>query len=221
MSLYKLIKLVNFLKIIVSYIFSVHLKIHVPQIIKDHIHTKTVYVNSKPKKNKKNIPKKTVHLENHHEDESTWNSYHRHHGKDDEKLQKNNIIPQLPILINKFNFQNQAEPPIPFYDDYKDNSASIEDFHDDNLPAKLFFNDGIMGYAYPPQYDQYENINNDDYNYEKNLHNEKYKRGQQIQNGHIFKHSMKNFYDNNINENSASSDSEENYGYNYFTKMLT
>lgn len=221
------------------------MKIHVPQLIRHHVHTKTIYIHSpRPKKNKKEHPKRHVYPKTHEKDEITWNSYNHHHlhqhggydvTEDEAKFQKNHLIPQLPILINKFNIQNQGEPPIiPFYDDYKENlsSGSIEDFPDDIPPSKL---DGVTGYAYPPQYENqqdnsYEN-NKDkknknipiDDNFKNNFQEENYKNGQIIQSGHVYKNQMKNFYDNTVEdvlENSAGGSSEENYGYGYFTKLL-
>ncbi|XP_015586113.1 uncharacterized protein LOC107263432 [Cephus cinctus] len=67
----------------------VHLKIHVPEIIKHHIHTKTVFihVHTGGGGKKKEAPKKKEnHLEeSHHEDYSSWSSSYDHHGGHEEK----------------------------------------------------------------------------------------------------------------------------------------
>ncbi|KAG7202317.1 hypothetical protein KM043_018649 [Ampulex compressa] len=66
----------------------VHFKVHVPEIIKHHIHTKTVFVHvhkTVPKKKpKKKEGSKSYHQEEHH-DWGSWNSYEHHDDKHDDE----------------------------------------------------------------------------------------------------------------------------------------
>ncbi|KAH0535620.1 uncharacterized protein LOC123268075 [Cotesia glomerata] len=194
----------------------VHLKIHVPELIKRHIHTKTVwvYLHSPPKKKKKNnYPKKQNYL---NENFNSWSaSYEESYN----------------------NHQDQGEPP--FYDDYRepeDYSASLEE-----PPPVTKFETGVTGYSYPPQYHQSTHGNdfngNEDDNDNNSVENSSYERVKynqghhhagKLQSGHLYTDDeYAKFYNNKIEQSpveQATDAANNNFKFvrsNYLLKLLS
>lgn len=179
---------------------SVHLKIHVPEILKHQIHTKTVFIHHiyKPKKSKlkEEAPKKTYHKETHHEDWSSWNSYgyHNDHKSNDHDIHKEaaHKLKENPFLRHK--------------DSYMPVSQNTE--KPDNPKGK---HGDMIGYSYPPQYEVHENVKETDHNniepyvqsYEEGFH----KGGESAQ-GHIYTGDVTKFYDGKNEEGDHSVEEE-------------
>ncbi|XP_011685777.1 PREDICTED: uncharacterized protein LOC105448733 [Wasmannia auropunctata] len=149
----------------------VHFKIHVPEIIKHHIHTTTVFIHihkpdisPKKSKPKEEAPKKkkTYHKEAHHEDWSSWSNYGYHSDHDDQSG----------------NLKNQK--------DHKDDDVHKEGQHGD-----------MMGY-HPPQYEVKEDvkeIDNNDIEPYIHTYEEGYRKGGESALGHTYSGDVTKFYD--------------------------
>ncbi|XP_072754272.1 uncharacterized protein [Anoplolepis gracilipes] len=181
----------------------VHFKIHVPQIIKHHIHTKTVFVHiHKPKKSKikEEVPTKTYHKET-HQDWSSWNAYDYHDNDNNLSKDHNGIHKEEP--------QKQKENP--FFQDPKDSYMPMSQHHNkpDHLKGKY---GDMIGYSYPPQYAVHENVketddNNIDMPY-MHTYEEGYRKGGESARGHIYTGDVTKFYDGKHEEGDHSIDEE-------------
>ncbi|KAL6267401.1 hypothetical protein P5V15_000476 [Pogonomyrmex californicus] len=199
----------------------VHFKIHVPEIIKHQIHTKTVFIHihkpdlsapkKKPKKKEK-PPKKVHHKETHHEDWSSWNSYGYHSDHNDKS--------------NDESFKSQK--------DHKDDYGYKEADHKKNTPFAQYHRDSympmlqqknkpdylkgqhgdVMGYSYPPQYAVKEDVKeNDDINdIEPYVHTyeEGYGKGGESASGHIYTDDVTKFYADKHEEGEHSAEEFQN-----------
>lgn len=181
-----------------------HFKIYVPEIIKHHIHTKTVFIHihkpdisTAPKKSKpKEEPKKKkTYKEIHHEDWSSWSTYGYHNDHDDKS--DNDLL------------KNQK--------DYKDDDVHKEVAHKNNNPFAQYHKDSymppqyndkpnylkgqhgdMMGYSYPPQYEVKEDVKEIDNNdIEPYMHTfeEGYHKGGESVSGHVHSGDVMKFYE--------------------------
>lgn len=168
--------------------FSVHLKIHVPDIIKHHIHTKTIFVHHHHGGGKKTVPKKkhvpkkeTHHEEGHHEDWSSWSSYDFHNGHGDEHHGAKGMKPsgkghmhgKMPTPHGHSghyeDYGHGYDPRARPYGDVQSghNSQYNQGFdhpvppqQDPSAPSGYGGSGpgGSVGYSYPPQYGVHEDV---------------------------------------------------------------
>lgn len=191
-----------------------HFKIHVPEIIKHHIHTKTVFIHihkpdiSPPKKHKpKEEPpkkKKTHHKEIHHEDWSSWSTYGYQGDHDDKSgndLLKNQQDHKDDDVHKEVAHKNNN--PFAQYPYHRDSylpQLPYEDKPEDYLKGK----DGdTIGYSYPPQYAVTENVQELDNNsiepYMHTFEEGYHKEGESVS-GHTYSGDVTKFYDNKHEE---------------------
>lgn len=190
-----------------------HFKIHVPEIIKHEIHTKTVFVHvykpgsSIPKKtkHKEEVPKKTYHKEMHQENWSSWSNYGYHNDYDDKS---GNNPSKDHESIHKEEAHKQKENPFPEYP--KDSYMPVS--HDDNKPNHLMGKHGDMiGYSYPPQYAVHENIKETDHNDiepHQHTYEEGYHKGGESEQGHVYTGDVTKFYEGKYEEGDHSIEEE-------------
>lgn len=185
-----------------------HFKIHVPEIIKHEIHTKTVFIHihkphistapkkSKPKDEKK---KKTYHKETHHEDWSSWSNYGYQNDHDDQS--DNGLL------------KNQK--------DHKDDDVHKEVAHKNNPYGQyhrdsympMLQHDDMMGYSYPPQYavtEDVKEIDNNDIKPYVHTYEEGYQKGGESVSGHTYSGDVTKFYDNKHEEGGHSAEDYKN-----------
>ncbi|XP_028046048.1 uncharacterized protein LOC105831864, partial [Monomorium pharaonis] len=177
---------------------SVHFKIHVPEIIKHHIHTKTVFIHihkpdisTAPKKSKpKEEPKKKkTHKEIHHEDWSSWSTYGYYDDHDDKsdgdfKNQEDDVHKEVTHKNNNPFAQYHGDSYMPPHYDKPD---YLKEQHDDN-----------MGYSYPPQYEVKEDvkeIDNNDIEPYMHTYEEGYHKGGESVMGHTYSGDVTKFYE--------------------------
>ncbi|XP_029679391.1 uncharacterized protein LOC115245284 [Formica exsecta] len=193
---------------------SVHFKIHVPEIIKHQIHTKTVFIHihkpgsSIPKKSKfkEEAPKKTYHKETHQEDWSSWSTYDYHNDHDNKS---GNNLPKDHDGIHKEEAHKQKEDPI--LHQYPKDSYMPASQHN-NKPDHLKGKHGDMiGYSYPPQYAVHEDVKETDHNdIEPYMHTyeEGYHKSGESARGHIYTGDVTKFYDGKHEEGDHSIEEE-------------
>ncbi|XP_046411540.1 uncharacterized protein LOC124175379 [Neodiprion fabricii] len=189
----------------------VHFKIHVPDIIKHHIHTKTVFVHVHHGGGKKKmVPKKkeTHHHESgHHEDWNSWSSYDVHGGGK--------------------GHQQHVETPDQGYG--YPSGPQVEEFHGHPVPPREetpgMQNGGVVGYSYPPQYGMHpglgefgsvEEAPHNEVRPYRDDYEEGYRKGLHTQTGHVLSEELKNFYDNQFEEGDDVAQSGHNDGYKIF-----
>lgn len=205
-----------------------HFKIHVPEIIKHEIHTKTVFVHvhkpgsSIPKKakHKEEAPKKTYHKETHQKDWSSWSNYGYHSDYDDKS---GNNLPKDHEGIHKEEVHKQKESPLPEYP--KDSYMPMS--HHNINPNHLMGKHGDMvGYSYPPQYAVHENVKETDHNdiepYQ-HTYEEGYHKGGESAQGHVYMGDVTKFYegkheegDHSIEEEAKNESMEKTHSGRYF-----
>ncbi|OXU18354.1 hypothetical protein TSAR_011000 [Trichomalopsis sarcophagae] len=213
---------------------TVHFKIHVPEIIKHHIHTKTVFIHvheMKPKKQKE---------ESHVEDWTSYNSYNYNDGTGEGRGEDYHRKKQAKII-------NPYDDYMPIRDDNYQPHAPINPYDDpdnqlvDELPPP---NDNPLGFfgppidpeeivdqrapqidakAYPPpgQYAIHEEINEEpptnDIDSYKQFHEEGYHRGMKTETGHIIQKDLKDFYDKEHDEGDYNNSDYENNSYKKYS----
>ncbi|XP_070151968.1 uncharacterized protein [Polyergus mexicanus] len=191
----------------------VHFKIHVPEIIKHQIHTKTVFIHvhkpgsSIPKKSmsKEEAPKKTYHKETHKEDWSSWSTYGYH--KDHDNKSGNNV-PKDHDGIHKEEAHKQKEDPILHQYPKDSYMPSQHNNKPDHLKGK---HGDMIGYSYPPQYAVHENVKETDNNdIEPYMHTyeEGYHKSGESARGHIYTGDVTKFYDGKHEEGDHSIEEE-------------
>lgn len=195
-----------------------HFKIHVPEIIKHQIHTKTVFIHAhkqtNPATSKKTKPKtqapKTYHKESHHEDWSSWNVHEYHSDHNDEE--KGNIIPEHPNdhKNNEVPNKRNRKEKMPYFHHHR-NSYLPAMQHDDKPNYMKSQQGDMIGYSYPPQYAVHEDVKETDHNNIENyMHTEGYHRGGESTNGHIHSNNLTKFYDDKHEEDHHSAEEYEN-----------
>ena len=192
-----------------------HFKIHVPEIIKHHIHTKTVFIHIHPPPKdppKKEPPKKKLnhYEESNLEDWSSYNSYDNYgnheeygvngnvHKKGYEKeygmrgnnLHKDNYNSYLPTSYGATGPANYNDPVQPNYNaNYNPNYNQYDS------------GQGMVGYMNPPQYAIHEEVNDiPNNNIEYDVYEDGYRRGLETETGHLITKNLKDFYDDKLDE---------------------
>lgn len=205
--------------IYIFFINSVHFKIHVPEIIKHQIHTKTVFIHiHKPDIPKKSKPKeeapkkkKTYHKETHHEDWSSWSNYGYHSDHDDKS---NNAL-----LKNQ---KDHKDDDIYKEVDHRNNNSFLHQYHRDSyMPIK--HNDkpdylksqhgDVMGYSHPPQYavtEDVKEIDNNDIEPYMHMYEEGYHKGGESVSGLTYASDVTKFYDDKHEEGDHSAEEYKN-----------
>ncbi|XP_076286483.1 uncharacterized protein LOC143212057 [Lasioglossum baleicum] len=186
----------------------VHLRIHVPDIIKHHIHTKVVFLHvHKPAPKKP----KTHHKEYHHENWSSW-SYGNHHDHDHTHDDEENNAKHFHDHEDQSERERLAmlEPQSdhkiygPRYNQHGD-SYFPQSYVDDN---HLHQNQKNREHG---QYEVREEVNDTPQNEETLVYNyeEGYRKGLQSESGHIRTGQSSKFHDDQHEEN----DDNDNDGF--------
>nr|KAF7438135.1 hypothetical protein H0235_000526 [Vespula pensylvanica] len=183
----------------------IHFKIHVPEIINHHIHTKTIFIHKLvPRKkyvpHKKEIPKKkkpSFHEEEDHKDvHHEWKYWTSHFHHDDHGHDHQDDISHEVKQEEIFNegYQDQK--------DFQQNPVKTDSYfpkresHDENISSRDYTN-GLVGYSYPPQYSRYsEDREISDNKQEKPTHSyeEGYRKGLQTKSGAIYTNELNKFH---------------------------
>ncbi|XP_011861039.1 PREDICTED: uncharacterized protein LOC105558124 [Vollenhovia emeryi] len=202
-----------------AFIFnSVHFKIHVPEIIKHQIHTKTVFIHihkpdisTAPKKSKpkEEAPKKkkTYHKESHHENWSSWSNYGYHDDKSDNDVPKNQKDHKDDDV-----HKEMAHKDNPFAQYHRDSYMPVLQ-HDDKSDHSKGRHGDTMGYSYPPQYavtEDVKEIDNNDIGPYMHTYEEGYHKGGESANGHIYSGDVTKFYDDKHEEGDHSVEEYKN-----------
>ncbi|KAK2582027.1 hypothetical protein KPH14_002733 [Odynerus spinipes] len=198
-------------------VIHVPYKIHVPEIIKHHIHTKTIFIHKaiphkKHVPKRKEIPKKKMplhseedHKEGHHE-WKYWTSYFHQgdHGQEHRDA----------------SHDTKQEGPGKGYKDYKDPHKSVHsndhDHPDSYFPQRESYGgnlspiltedyaNGAIGYSYPPQYSAHpEHHEVSDNHLESPTHSyeEGYRKGLRSESGAVYTKELNKFnYDTHREE---------------------
>ncbi|KAL0111670.1 hypothetical protein PUN28_013099 [Cardiocondyla obscurior] len=194
---------------------NVHFKIHVPEIIKHQIHTKTVYIHihkpdisTPPKKSKpkEEAPKKKkTYKKTHHEDWSSWSNY-GYQSDHDDKWGENE-----KDHVNDDVHKDIAHGNKPYAQPHRDSYMPMQH---DNKPDHLKSQHGdVMGYSYPPQYEVTEDvkeIENNDLDPYVHTFEEGYRKGGESASGHIYSGDVMKYYEDKHEEGSHSVEDYKN-----------
>ncbi|XP_071574157.1 uncharacterized protein [Temnothorax nylanderi] len=199
----------------------VHFRIHVPEIIKHQIHTKTVFIHihkpdisAPPKKSKpkEEAPKKkkTHHKETHHEDWSSWSHYGYQDDYDDKSgndLHKKQKDHKDDDVHKEVAHKNNN----PFAEYHRDSYMPMEyDDKPDYLKGK---HGDMIGYSYPPQYavkEDVKEIDNNDVGPYMHTYEEGYHKGGESASGHVYSGDVTKFYDDKHEEGDHSVEEYKN-----------
>ncbi|KYN15010.1 hypothetical protein ALC57_12805, partial [Trachymyrmex cornetzi] len=199
----------------------VHFKIHVPEIIKHQIHTKTVFIHihkpdistasKKPKEEEpKKKKKKTYHKESHHEDWSSWSNYGYQSDHDDQS--DNDLLKNQKDHKDDNVHKEEAPFKSPYAQYHKDsNIPMLQDNEKPNFPQEQ--HGDMIGYSYPPQYEVKEDVKEIDNNdIEPYIHKyeENYHKGGESVSGHTYSGDVTKFYDDKHEEGEHSADEYKN-----------
>ncbi|XP_063986888.1 uncharacterized protein LOC135167533 [Diachasmimorpha longicaudata] len=203
----------------------VHFKIHVPEIIKHHMHTHTIFIHVHHPSKKK----KPSHHE--HEDFNVYNTYSQHTGYGgvyeagvDNYAHKDLQQTHYPSLTT---YRGHPETTIPYYDDY----TSDPGYARNPDAPESDYEDGINAYGYPPlyttsHYQVNEAVDENPESYERTSYEKSRKSGGEVTQGHLHEKKSQSFYKNNIEESSEKTTkqgSEQNFkipGIDYLKKHL-
>ncbi|KYN01058.1 hypothetical protein ALC62_08284, partial [Cyphomyrmex costatus] len=193
----------------------VHFKIYVPEIIKHHTHTKTVFIHIHkpeisiaPKKPKEEEPKKkkTYHKESHHEDWSSWSNYGYQNDQSSDDLLKNQKDHKDDDIHKEVAHGN----PITQY--HRDSNVPMLQ-HNEKLNFLKEQRGNMIGYSYPPQYEVKEDVKEIDNNeIEPYVHTyeEGYHKGGESTSGHTYSGDVTKFYDDKHEEGDHSAEEYKN-----------
>ncbi|XP_066582007.1 sex-determining region Y protein-like [Prorops nasuta] len=181
----------------IDFSFSVHFKIHVPEIIKHHIHTKTVYIHvHEPKKEE-------PHEEHHHEEDwSSW-KYNHYETTDDHQDDHNDHHDQQ-------NYHHQPDP-LPGYHNHQHRHFPVVQSHQsDHLDEKP-----VEESHYPHKELSHNDLEDPEGLNEPNVkaYEEGYSRGGESETGHKFTHKLTKFHGSNREEGDHDYGDFENKGY--------
>lgn len=183
-----------------------HFKIHVPEIIKHNIHTKTVFIHihKLPKKVKpKTEAPETYHKESHHKDWSSWSSYNYNNDYDDQ-TDDNRVMSENPKdhVINEKDHK-ETDPPL-----HQHRDSYLPALQHDDKPNYLKSQHGNMvGYSYPPQYAVHEDVKELDHNNIEpymHMYEEGYHRSGESVNGQAYSNDLTKFYEDKHEEGDHS-----------------
>lgn len=180
--------------------FSVHFKIHVPEIIKHHIHTKTVFIHVyeiKPDEHEKGHDE-----EGHYEDYTSFNTYNYQNSVEENgsKYRQHSGYGLAPPNDYMPLSQGDYQPGYgSLINDHYDNQLGVFGSHADleGLDPR------IKAYQPPPppppppdHYETHENVEEEprgnDIDY---VHKEGYRRGGHTESGRVLHKDLDNFYD--------------------------
>lgn len=171
---------------------SVHLKILVPDILKQHIHTKTVFLHVPALKKPK-----AHHKVHHRENWSSWSSYGHRHGYKDEHSSggHENLQPE-----DHKNRQKDPRKYLPLYDYHQDSYLPQPYAEDNNLEQDSEDPEpGQEGYSYAVHEDVKDipprDVEAVSYNYE-----EGYSKGLRSESGHVRADQSSKFHDDQHEE---------------------
>lgn len=198
-----------------------HFKIHVPEIIKHHFHTQTVFIHIHPPPkdhSKKGHKDKLNHYEESNvEDWSSYNSYdnhgnHEEYGVDGKVHKKgyeeengakgnnihkdhyNSYLPTSYGVTGSVNSYDDAAQPN-YNNNYNPN------YNQANKYSQYDSGQGMIGYMTPPQYAIHEEVDDiPNNNIEYDVYEEGHKRGLHSETGHLITKNLKDFYDDKLNE---------------------
>ncbi|XP_031828133.1 uncharacterized protein LOC116425074 [Nomia melanderi] len=176
----------------------VHLKIHVPDIVKHLIHTKVVFLHVHRPAPKK---PKSHHKEYHRENWSSWSNYGHHH---DYKNEGGEIKHSEGHEDQSDREPQDHKKHVPPYDRYKDSYSPQYDHENNNLEQN----------SKNPEHGQYavhEDVNDVPHNGEAFSYNyeEGYRKGLETESGHVRTDQSSKFHDDHHEEQ----DEAENDGF--------
>ncbi|XP_014470131.1 PREDICTED: uncharacterized protein LOC106742055 [Dinoponera quadriceps] len=192
---------------------SVHFKIHVPEIFKHQIHTKTVFIHvHKPTVAKKTKPKTEAaktYKESHHEDWSSWNTYDYHNDHDDQ-TDDHRVMPENPKDLANNEIHNDKHHKKTNLHHHRHSYLPAMQHEDKPNYLKTQHGD-MMNYSYP-QYAVKEDVKEMDRNKigpYMHMYKEGYHRGSESADGRIYSNDLTKFYENKHEEGDHSAEEYE------------